>query len=127
MRSLRLWVNGKVARGLTRVLHPYTCADAMFFLGLAADDQPATAELGYWVTRAHWHRGIATEAARAVLAHGFATLGLRSITSGSFEANRGSGRVLDKLGFVATGRLRRPCLATGHLMPSVWLCLRRPA
>lgn len=133
----------EVARRLARVPHPYGPADAVFFLehivpgewvwavtihgsdelvgvvGLTPEEGDLTAELGYWLSRAHWGKGITTEAARAVVSHGFAMLGLRFITSGYFEENPASGRVLEKLGFVETGRVMRPCLAAGCDVPSV--------
>jgi RimJ/RimL family protein N-acetyltransferase len=138
----------EIARRLARVPHPYGEADARFFLekivpaewvwaitlrasqelvgmvGLTPDAEPTTAELGYYVARRHWGQGIATEAARSVVACGTDRLGLRRITSGHFVDNPASGRVLSKLGFVQTGRAERPCLATGESgRPSVELHL----
>ena len=132
-----------VAIRLSRVPHPYGEADARFFLeevvprewcwaitlagsdamigavGLTPyEDQPG-AELGYWLPPGHWGRGIMTEAARCVLLHGIETLRLRAITSGYFADNPASGRVLEKIGFVETGRAMRPCLALGHDVASV--------
>ena len=56
-------------------------------------------ELGYWMGKPYWGRGIATEAARAVVERGFADLGLKRIRSCHFDGNDRSRRVLDKLGF----------------------------
>ncbi len=77
------------------------------------------AELGYWIARAHWGQGYATEAARAVLRIA-RTLGHRRIVAGHFTDNPASGRVLAKLGFVPTGRIApRASLARGAAVPSV--------
>lgn len=132
----------EVARRLARIPHPYSPADAMFFLehvvpaewvwaitkhglnqligavGLTPEDDGAV-ELGYWLSPAHWGDGVMTEAAGAVVSYGFDTLALSTIGSGYFEENQASGRVLHKLGFVETGRATRPCLAAGRDMPSV--------
>lgn len=76
-------------------------------------------ELGYWIAREHWGCGYATEAARAVLRIA-RTLGHRRIMAGHFTDNPASGRVLAKLGFVATGRITRRCnVARGAQAQSV--------
>jgi RimJ/RimL family protein N-acetyltransferase len=59
-------------------------------------------ELGYWIARAHWNRGYATEAATQLVAIA-RTLGLPRLTAFHFLDNTASGRVLEKLGFVPTG------------------------
>jgi ribosomal-protein-alanine N-acetyltransferase len=65
------------------------------------------AELGYWVGRAHWGRGYATEAAGALVRWGFATLGLHRVTAAHLTRNPASGRVLAKMGMRHEGRLRK--------------------
>jgi RimJ/RimL family protein N-acetyltransferase len=60
-------------------------------------------ELGYRYRRAAWGRGIATEAARAVLAHGFEALRLDPIVAVAHPDNLASRRVLAKLGFQHEG------------------------
>lgn len=133
----------EVASRLARIPHPYGPSDARFFLeeivpvewvwaitlhgaddlvgvvGLTPAREANAAELGYWLSRRHWGAGIATEAARAVAQFGFAALGLNHLTSGYFEDNPASGRVLEKLGFVAISQELRSCLATGRETPSV--------
>jgi RimJ/RimL family protein N-acetyltransferase len=59
-------------------------------------------ETGYWIARAHWGNGYATEAARHLLAIA-RTLGLTRLEASHFIDNPASGRVLEKLGFVPTG------------------------
>lgn len=61
-------------------------------------------ELIYWVTPGAWGRGLATEAAAAVI-RAAASTGTRRITAGHFTDNIASGRVLRKLGFRPTGRM----------------------
>lgn len=60
-------------------------------------------ELGYWLLPRAQGRGYATEASRAVLSAWFSKGG-GEVVSGYFEGNRGSARVLEKLGFVESGR-----------------------
>jgi RimJ/RimL family protein N-acetyltransferase len=59
--------------------------------------------LGYAFGAAHWGRGYATEAARAVLAEAFGPLGLTRVVAITREANTGSRNVLRKLGFSMQG------------------------
>lgn len=60
-------------------------------------------ELGYWIGTPFAGRGYATEAARATIAWTRAHLRLTHLTAGHFADNPASGRVLEKLGFRATG------------------------
>lgn len=57
------------------------------------------AELGYWVGVPFWGRGIATEAAKEMLRHGFEDLELRQIYCGYFQGNNRSKNVQQKCGF----------------------------
>ena len=59
-------------------------------------------ELGYWIARADWNRGFATEAGRALVEIAGA-LKLARLEAAHFVDNPASGRVLEKLGFRATG------------------------
>ena len=64
---------------------------------LAPEELRGTTEIG-WTLRADcWGQGYATEAARAVVAKAFDT-GLALICSQTSEANRGSWRVMERLG-----------------------------
>lgn len=63
--------------------------------------------LGYSLAADCWGQGYMTEAARAVLSHGFLTLELDLISATCFPKNTRSRRVLEKCGFVYEGRLRQ--------------------
>ncbi len=76
-------------------------------IGLAFEPQLACARLGYWLGRPYWGLGYATEAAAAVVAHGFETLGLERIWAPRFRDNAASGRVLEKVGLAHEGSQRR--------------------
>jgi RimJ/RimL family protein N-acetyltransferase len=76
------------------------------FLGLCAlIRMPAgdDIELAYRVARAAWGRGIASEAAGALVDHALATLGLPRLVAVTYPDNRASQRVLEKLGFTRDG------------------------
>jgi RimJ/RimL family protein N-acetyltransferase len=133
----------EVARRLARVPHPYTDTDVRFFLdhvvpneptwailfretgrligiiGLAPAPDARSAELGYYIARDHWGRGVATEAARAIIEVGIESFGFLKVTSGYHADNPASGRVLAKLGFTIVGTSHRPCLAEGRDKSSV--------
>lgn len=64
------------------------------------------AEVGYWVARAAWGDGVATEALRAVIAHGFDVMGLHRIEAHHFPENPSSGRVMEKAGMTREGHIR---------------------
>jgi len=60
-------------------------------------------ELAYRLARASWGRGIATEAASALVEYAFARAGLARLVAVTFPENAVSRRVLEKLGFVYDG------------------------
>ncbi len=74
-------------------------------LRLTGPNQDA-ATLGFRLRRESWGQGIATEAARALLLQGFAQMGVRRVIATTYEKNRASQRVLEKLGFRLARRFR---------------------
>ncbi|MBL4853731.1 MAG: GNAT family N-acetyltransferase [Robiginitomaculum sp.] len=58
-------------------------------------------EIGYWLGKEFWGKGYMQEAAKALLTESFHTLDIPYIDAGYFKDNPGSGRVLEKLGFVS--------------------------
>ena len=64
------------------------------------------ARLGYNLAAAHWGRGLATEAVRALVGFGFAALQLHRIETTTNRDNTGSRRVLAQVGFTEEGILR---------------------
>jgi RimJ/RimL family protein N-acetyltransferase len=79
-------------------------AIAAFAALLAPQEPSAPPALVYGVRPDAAGRGLATEAARAVLAHAFGPLGLVRVTADVDEPNAASVRVLEKLGMVRVGR-----------------------
>ena len=56
------------------------------------------ANIGYELDSQFWGKGYATEAARAILRFGFEELGMHRIYACTLAVNKGSARVLEKLG-----------------------------
>lgn len=73
-----------------------------------------SAELGFWLGMPWWGKGFATEATRAVVAHGFRSHRVPMFTSAHFVDNSASRNVLIKLGFQPAGDCRIACVARGH-------------
>ncbi|MGH7385706.1 MAG: GNAT family N-acetyltransferase, partial [Candidatus Rokuibacteriota bacterium] len=67
------------------------------------DGAEADVEVAYRLARSAWGQGIATEAARALVAHGLGPLALPRVVAVTYPENRASQRVLDKLGFERRG------------------------
>jgi ribosomal-protein-alanine N-acetyltransferase len=68
------------------------------FCGLQPLNGTTETEIGWWLGRAWWGRGLATEAARTVLLDGFERAGLERIVAVAMAANRASLHVMEKLG-----------------------------
>jgi len=74
---------------------------------------PETYEIGWAVARGQQGRGFATEAALALLAHGFETLGLHRIVATCQPQNTASVRVMEKLGLRREAHFRKCIPAPG--------------
>ncbi len=75
---------------------------------VSVEDRADGAELGYWLAPAHWGRGYATEASRALLAHAFGAMGCHRLIAHTDPENAGSNGVLRKCGFRPLGLVPRP-------------------
>ena len=78
--------------------------DFLGYVSLHVMPDYAEVELGYRFDRPAWGQGFATEAAAACLDHAFRTLALPEVVAVVDPDNRGSLRVIAKLGFRAAGR-----------------------
>lgn len=65
------------------------------------------ADLGYWVAKPFWGRGIMSAVVARACARGFAVWGLSKIGAHVFAGNIASARVLEKCGFQLEGCLRK--------------------
>jgi ribosomal-protein-alanine N-acetyltransferase len=73
-----------------------------------------SAELGYWLGKPHWGRGIMTRAVVRVCEIGFQDLGLKSIKAHVFVTNLGSQKVLKKANFQKEAYLEKQFLKNGE-------------
>jgi [ribosomal protein S5]-alanine N-acetyltransferase len=122
-----------------RFPHPYTRADADNWVRLATSRTPQTdfaitvdgqpvggiglilhddiercaAEIGYWLGREYWGRGLATAAVRGLTDHAFRSHPLTRVFALVFAANLPSVHVLEKAGYRCEGRLRRAAIKDG--------------
>lgn len=147
LRSLVVNANNRnVWRNLADVFpHPYTEDDAEAWLRIAASPGRSlifaierdglavggigaragtgifarTAQFGYWLGEAHWGRGLATAAGRAMIGYLEADARFVRLEAPVFEWNPASMRVLEKLGFEREGILRQSVTKDGQLIDSV--------
>lgn len=129
-----------VVRNLAEAPWPYTPADAAAFVARERPaDEPALAvflrgegppaliggiglarmscgghELGYWIARAQWGRGYASEAVAAMIAAARHSLRIPLLHAGHFIDNPASGRVLAKAGFRPAGIAPRYSRGRGY-------------
>lgn len=104
-------------------LRPKVAEGKALILGLVEKDRPEAGaigcvglepregwdqlELGYWLGKPYWGRGYMTEAAKALVDHGFGAMALDRIGSGHLPENLASRSVLTKLGFRDVGEEQR--------------------
>lgn len=104
--------------------------DTDAFLGtvtLYAWDRPhRRAELGFILGRAHWGRGLASDAVRTVLAFAFSEMGLHRVEADVDPENGASLGLLARLGFREEGRLAERWFTFGTWKDSVLLGLLAP-
>lgn len=141
--------NYDVARWLGAVPFPYTEDDAAKFIAkaqgqrgrawLVFEDQALVggaglgAELGYWLARPAWGRGLATELGDALVDLHFGRQRGAPLYAGHYLGNDRSARVLDKLGFRPETVVARAARVLGQevdsrrmiLDPAEWVRRRR--
>lgn len=83
-------------------------------ISLGIDSNNRHAEPGYWIGRAHWGRGYATEALRELIGYGFGELALERIFARHLACNPASGRVMEKAGMTREGCQRRHIFKNGN-------------
>lgn len=135
-----------------RFPHPYTASDAEAWLAWVTHQQPSThwaievdgeaagsigfslgedvharmAEVGFWLGRRFWGRGIVTDALRAVTAYAFAAHDLLRVEAHVFAWNAASMRVLEKAGYEREACLRRAVVKDGAVTDLLIFAVLRP-
>jgi len=74
------------------------------------------AEIGYWLAKPYWGRGIMTAVVPVACRWAFAEFGLAKITAWVFAFNAASSRVLEKCGFEQEGYLKKHYRKDGRLI-----------
>lgn len=82
-------------------------------------------ELGYWLARPFWGRGIMTGAISRICSEAFRRFDLLRIYAEPFARNAGSRRVLEKNGFQLEGILRQSVVKNGEIEDSCIYALLR--
>ncbi len=86
---------------------------------LTVDAANRRGEIGYTLSPRLWGRGLATEAATAIVSEAFATLDLTVVWAETDVHNTASWRVMEKLGMTREGVHRRRYLK--HGVPTDWV------
>jgi RimJ/RimL family protein N-acetyltransferase len=105
VESFAIEVNGEAVGGVG--VHP------------GNDVARASAEIGYWLGREFWGRGIATAVVGVVADHLFKAAAFGRLHAHTFGGNVASQRVLEKCGFVREGVFRKAVLKNGRLFDAV--------
>jgi len=99
-----MYLRRQKQRGLA---YPYAITrdggDLIGVMDLFRSAPDAALEIGYWIGKPYWGQGLSTEAAMAMIQEARETLGVQALIAGAFADNPASLRVLQKLGFKATG------------------------
>jgi [ribosomal protein S5]-alanine N-acetyltransferase len=129
-----VWINLR-----DRMPHPYSAKDALQWLrtverqdprttfiidrngeavggiglALGTDIERCSAEVGYWLGKEFWGRGIVTMALRRICEYAFDELGLTRVFATPLAWNPASFRVLEKTGFQREGIMRSACIKDG--------------
>jgi ribosomal-protein-alanine N-acetyltransferase len=135
-----------------RFPHPYTQGDAEAWIAFTSIQEPplhfaidlegeavggigiipgtdvdrVSAEVGYWLGRAVWGRGLATRALASLTAFAFHSFTFTRLFATPFAFNAASIRVLEKAGWVREGVLRRAVVKEGRITDLLIYAMTRP-
>ena len=84
-----------------------------------------TAELGYYLAKEYWGRGIMTDAIRQLCGHIFETTDILRIYAEPFSYNAGSRRALEKAGFTREGTMKCSAVKNGKVVDMTLYSLTR--
>ena len=86
-------------------------------ISIRREEPDRTWSIGFWIHPDRWNEGYATEAARAVVAHGFERLGASAIRAAHATWNVASRRVIEKLGMRYVGDKPKGFMKRGGWVP----------
>jgi len=82
-------------------------AEMIGFCGVGYWGDGLEPEIGWWLARPYWGRGLATEAARVALRDAFERAGVDRIISVARPENAASVRIMEKLGLRREGKFEK--------------------
>jgi ribosomal-protein-alanine N-acetyltransferase len=94
-------------------------------LRLGEDVYRRSAEIGFWLGKTFWGRGIMTEVVRAVTRYAFARFDLCRIYAYVFDWNPASARVLEKAGYRREARLEQSVTKEGRTIDQLLYAMIR--
>ncbi len=94
-------------RKFTAAVTLHTCDEVIGWCGLGPlEFDTGRIELYYGISSSYWGKGYGTEAAKAMLAYGFETIGLKELVAVVNRDNLASRRVIEKLDLVYRKEIR---------------------
>ena len=145
--------NKKVMDNLRDIPYPYSEQDAIDYLNiiLAADTNQTyafaivledkvignigafrqdnihskSAEIGYFIGEPYWGKGYGTQALEQICEYLFENTDLIRLYAEPFSHNKGSRRILEKVGFEQEGTLRSNAIKNGKIIDMVMYSLLR--
>lgn len=106
--SARTWISKHDENFANNYYYDYAITDKVTgvlygCMGMSIDIHSNIGELGYWIGPKYWNRGIATEAARAMIQYAFEVKKFHKVNGRYFTYNEASGRVMEKCGMEREG------------------------
>ncbi len=74
------------------------------------------AEIGYWIAKDFWNKGITTEALKEIIHFGFKSLKLNKLYASHYPHNPASGKVMEKCGMIYEARLNQEYFKNGKFL-----------
>jgi [ribosomal protein S5]-alanine N-acetyltransferase len=133
-RDADWWVDF-VAKSSLELGRPYhfsvRSSDDRFIGGIGFHEQEPgqehRAEIGYWLAKPFWGKGVMTDAVNRFCRYGFEELNLFRITATIFIHNDRSSRVAEKCGFVLEGIMKNHYQKDGKIFDGKLYAKTRPA
>jgi [ribosomal protein S5]-alanine N-acetyltransferase len=77
-------------------------------------ERSRSAEIGYWVAKSYWRKGVASTALKLLTNHIFETTDIVRLSSQVFEDNHASCKVLQKCGYIKEATLEKAAFKHGR-------------
>jgi len=136
---------------MNRFPHPYSLEDAESFIQFAVENPKRiyaieykgelvggvgihpqddifskNAELGYWLGKEYWGKGIASEVVKQIIPIAFEKFDITRLFARPFHSNTASQKVLEKNGFALEATIEQSIFKNGEFYDELVFGLRRP-